>query len=86
MVLWRTKQRCQDAGSEQLRHVTHWRWHLDEVFVKINGETRYLWRAVDYEGEELESYVTKTRDKASALKFLKKSMKRYGRTETVKRL
>jgi putative transposase len=35
---------------------------MDEVFVKINGETRYLWRAVDHEGEVLESYVTKRRD------------------------
>ena len=33
-------------------------WHLDEVFVKINGEAHYLWRAVDHEGEVLESYVT----------------------------
>jgi len=33
---------------------SNWRWHLDEVFVKINGETHYLWRAVDHEGEVLE--------------------------------
>jgi len=58
---------------------SHWRWHLDEMFVKINGEMRYLWRAVDHEGEVLESFVTKTRDKKAALKFLKKSMKRHGR-------
>ncbi|MCP2679926.1 IS6 family transposase [Maricaulaceae bacterium NA33B04] len=69
--------------SQQLRQVTHWRWHLDEVFVKINGQTHYLWRAVDHEGEVLESYVTKTRDKASALKFLKKAMKRYGKPQEV---
>jgi putative transposase len=69
--------------SQQLRQVRQWRWHLDEVFVKINGETHYLWRAVDHEGEVLESFVTKTRDKASALKFLKKAMKRYGRPEEV---
>ena len=69
--------------SQQLRQVTQWRWHLDEVFVKINGETHYLWRAVDHEGEVLESYVTKTRDKASALKFLKKAMKQYGRPKEV---
>ena len=36
---------------------SRWRWHLDEVFVRINGEARYLWRAVDHE---------------AALKFLKK--------------
>lgn len=33
---------------------SNWRWHLDEVFVRINGETQYLWRAVDHEGEVLE--------------------------------
>ena len=69
--------------SQQLRQVTQWRWHLDEVFLKINGETHYLWRSVDHEGEVLESFVTKTRDKASALKFLEKAMKRYGRPEEV---
>jgi putative transposase len=57
---------------------SNWQWHLDEVFMKINGERHYLWRAVDHEGEVLESYVSKRRDKKSALKFLKKSMKRFG--------
>lgn len=42
----------------------HWRWHLDEVFVKINGERHCLWRAVDPEGEVLESFVTKKREKS----------------------
>ena len=44
---------------QQMRAYSNWRWHLDEVFVKINGETHSLWRAVDHEGEVLESYVTK---------------------------
>lgn len=43
-----------------------WRWHLDEVFVRINGETHYLWRAVDYEGEVLEVFATKHRDRKAA--------------------
>ena len=51
--------------------------------MKINRETHYFCCAVDHEGEVLESFVTKTRDKASALKFLKKAMKRYGRPEEV---
>jgi len=58
---------------------SHWRWHLDEMFVKINGERHYLWRAVDHEGEVLESFVTKTREKKAALKFLRKAMKKHGR-------
>ena len=67
----------------RMRGIRHWRWHLDEVFVKINGERHYLWRAVDHEGEILESFVTKKRDKSAALKFLKKALKRHGRAETI---
>ncbi|WP_414692417.1 DDE-type integrase/transposase/recombinase [Phenylobacterium sp.] len=66
-----------------MRQHTHWRWHLDEVYVKINGEMRYLWRAVDHEGEVLEALVTKTRDKAAALKFFKKALKRHGRPKAI---
>ena len=69
--------------SEAMRQVPQWRWHLDEVFVKIRGETHYLWRAVDHEGEVLEAYVTKKRDKDAALKFLRKAMKRYGNPQVV---
>jgi putative transposase len=61
-----------------MRGFRHWRWHLDEMYVKINGEMVYLWRAVDHEGEILESYITKTRDKAAALAFMKKALKRHG--------
>ena len=62
---------------------SRWRWHLDEMFVKINGERHYLWRAVDHEGEVLESYVTKRRDKKAALKFLRKTMRKHGRPESI---
>ena len=68
---------------QHMRAYTHWRWHLDEVYVKINGEMHYLLRAVDHEGEVLESYVTKTRDKAAALRFIKKALKRHGRTGAI---
>ena len=69
--------------SAALRALPQWRWHLDEVFVTINGEMHYLWRAVDHEGEVLESFVTKKRDRKAALRFLKKAMKRYGRPEVI---
>ncbi len=62
---------------------SRWRWHLDEVFVRINDETHYLWRAVDHEGEVLEILATKSRDRKAALKFLKRAMKRYGRPWTI---
>ena len=67
----------------RMRGFRQWRWHLDEVFVKINGERHYLWRAVDQEGEVLESFVTKKRDKAAALAFLKKALKRHGQAEAI---
>jgi len=69
--------------SASMRGMPQWRWHLDEVFVRINGETYYLWRAVDHEGEVLEAYVTKRRNRKAALRFLRKAMKRYGRPEVV---
>jgi putative transposase len=56
---------------------------LDEVFVKINGKLCYLWRAVDHEGEVLETVVAAKRDKAAALKFLKRIMKKYGQPRSV---
>ena len=66
-----------------MRSFKHRQWHLDEVFVKINGVKHYLWRAVDHEGEVLESFVTKRRDKKAALRFLRKSLKRHGQTKTI---
>ena len=69
--------------SNYMRQVTQWQWHLDEVFVKINGVQHYLWRAVDHEGEVLESFVTKRRNKKAALKFLRKAMKRYGNPQVI---
>jgi putative transposase len=68
---------------QRLRAYSNWQWHLDEVFVKINGEMHYLWRAVDHEGEVLEAYVTKRRDRKAALKFLRKSMKRFGSPQVI---
>ncbi|WP_293876128.1 MULTISPECIES: IS6 family transposase [unclassified Sphingomonas] len=66
-----------------MRGFRHWRWHLDEMYVKLNGEMVYLWRAVDREGEVLESYVTRSRDKAAALAFMKKALKRHGSPNTI---
>ena len=51
--------------------------------MKINGETHYLRRAVDHEGEVLESYVTKRRDRKAALEFIRKTMKRHGKVEVL---
>ncbi len=68
---------------QHLRAFSKWKWHVDEVFVKVNGKRHYLWRAVDHEGEVLEAIVTKRRNKAAALKFLTKLMKRHGCAEEI---
>ena len=65
------------------RFYSLWRWHLDEVFVRINGKTHYLWRAVDHEGEVVEVFVTKRRDRRAAREFLTRAMKRYGRPASI---
>jgi putative transposase len=69
--------------SNQARSHSNWQWHLDEVFVKINGERYYLWCAVDHEGEVNENYVSKRRDRKAALKFIRKSTKRSGQPRII---
>lgn len=51
--------------------------------MKINGKQHYLWRVVDHEGEILESFVSKRRDRKVALRFLKKTIKQYGNPEVI---
>jgi putative transposase len=70
MFAWEIRQRRVQA----MRHHTHWKWHLDELYVKINSEMHYRWRAADQKGEVLESFVSKTRDKAAAVTFIKKKL------------
>ena len=61
-----------------MRNYPQWRWHLDEVLVKVNGKLCCLWRSVDHEGEVLEAVVTARRDKGAALELLKRLLKKYG--------
>jgi putative transposase len=51
------------------------RWHLDEVFLKINGRVHYLWRAVDQDGDALDILVQSRRDRKAAKKFFRKPLK-----------
>ena len=77
--------RRRDSEATRRAHAGYpqWRWHLDEVFGKINGKLCYLWRAVDHEGEVLEAVVTAKRNKAAALKLLKRIMKKYGAPRSI---
>ena len=54
------------------------RWHLDEVFVSVNGKQLYVWRAVDSEGEVLDILVQPRRDRQAALKLMRKLLKKQG--------
>ncbi len=59
------------------------KWYLDEVFIRINGEQKYLWRAVDADGVVLNILVQSRRDKAAARRFFRKLLKTTGRTPRV---
>jgi putative transposase len=55
------------------------KWHLDEVFIKINGERKYLWRAVDQDGMVLDILVQNRRDKTAAKRFFRRLLKTQAR-------
>ena len=67
----------------RMKGFRQWRRHLDEMYVKLNGEMVYLWRAIDQEGEILESFVTKKRNKDAALNFMKRALKRHGSPQAI---
>ncbi len=62
-------------GLRRRRPRTGDEWHLDEVFIQINGAQHYLWRAVDQDGHVLDILVQARRDKRAAVKFLRKLLK-----------
>src|SRR5258707_8511198 len=74
------------SAEQQLRHCRprpSGCWHLDEMVARIAGKTVYLWRAVDHEGEVLDIVVQRGRDKAAALKLMRKLLKKQGFAPTV---
>ena len=81
---------CLKFGPEYARSIRRKRcrlgntWHIDEVFVKIQGQQLYLWRAVDPDGDILDILVTKRRNKRAAKRFFRKVLK--GQSQTPWRL
>jgi transposase-like protein len=65
------------AELRKRRPKPHAVWHLDEVYLKIDGRMVYLWRAVDAEGEVLDVPVQSKRDKRAALKLMRKLLRKY---------
>jgi len=66
------------ADLRKRRPKPHTIWHLDEVYLKIDGRLVYLWRAVDAEGEVLDVLVQTRRNRRAALKLMRKLLKKYG--------
>lgn len=61
----------------------HWRWHLDKMFVKVNGEVVYLWRGPSIRRRDPGKLRHESRDKAAALSFIKRALKRHGSPEAI---
>ncbi len=78
------RQWCQKFGQAYANQLRQRRaqpgdkWHLDEVFLKIKGNTHYLWRAVDQNGNVLDILVQSRRNKGAAKKFFRKLLKGCG--------
>src|SRR6202048_3952001 len=66
------------ADLRKRRPRPHSIWHMDEVYLKIDGRMVYLWRAVDAEGEVLDVLVQSKRNKHAAMKLMRKLLKKYG--------
>ena len=66
------------ANLRKRRPKPHTIWHLDEIYLKIDGRLVYLWRAVGPEGEVLDVLVQTRRNKRAALKLMRKLLKKYG--------
>ena len=71
--------------SPQLEEAFHRRkrpvwisWRMDETYIKVKGQWRYLYRAVDKQGQTIDFLLTEHRDKEAALRFLKKAIRRHG--------
>src|SRR5438093_9133669 len=58
-------------------------WRMDETYIKVKGEWRYLYRAVDKQGQTIDFLLTEHRDKEAALRFLKKAIRRHGVPEKI---
>ena len=78
------RQWCLTFGLDYARRLRRRRgrmgdtWHLDEVFVKIQGRQQYLWRAVDEDGDAIDVLVQSRRNRRAALRFFRKLLKGQG--------
>ena len=81
---WCTKfsRQFKDVLQKRERKISD-KWHLDEMSLRINGESFVLWRAVDEHGMELDVFLQKRRNKASAIRFLSRLLQSYPRPRVI---
>jgi putative transposase len=72
-----------EAAFHRHKRVVWVSWRMDETYIRVKGEWRYLYRAVDNHGQTIDFLLTKQRDTAAALKFLKKAIRRNGLPKTI---
>jgi transposase-like protein len=68
--------------NRRKRHVTG-KWHIDETYIKVRGQWRYLYRAIDSNGDTVEFWFSQRRNLTTAKRFLRKALKRHGRPERI---
>jgi putative transposase len=59
------------------------KWHVDETYIKVRGQWRYLYRAIDSDGDTVEFWFSERRNLTAAKRFLRKALKRHGRPERI---
>ena len=64
--------------NRRKRPVTN-KWHMDETYIKVRGQWRYLYRAIDSNGDTVEFWFSERRNLTAAKRFLRKALKRHGR-------
>ncbi len=81
---WVVKYSPQLEETFQRRKRPVWRsWRMDETDIKVKGEWRYLYRAVDTHGQTIDFLLTEERDEQAAKRFLTKAIRRHGVPETI---
>jgi putative transposase len=68
--------------NQRKRGVTG-KWHVDETYIKVRGQWRYLYRAIDSNGDTVEFWFSERRNLAAAKRFLTQALKRHGRPERI---
>ena len=68
--------------NQRKRPVTG-RWHVDETYIRVRGQWRYLYRAIDSNGDTVEFWFSERRNLSAAKRFLRKALERHGRPERI---